>query len=130
MEQAYDLAVEYAKDRVQFDRPIATFQVIKHKAADMLAAHRAVPGRHALRGVGVRRRRSGAGRGRGHGQGVRGRGGQRRRAASRIQIHGGVGFTWDCDAHLHYRRAKQDDLLLGYHGAWHRKVADRYLATA
>ena len=30
-----------------------------------------------------------------------------------IQIHGGVGFTWDCDAHLLYRRAKQDDLLLG-----------------
>jgi alkylation response protein AidB-like acyl-CoA dehydrogenase len=35
-EQAYDLAVEYAKARVQFGRPIATFQVIKHKAADML----------------------------------------------------------------------------------------------
>ena len=47
-----------------------------------------------------------------------------------LQIHGGVGFTWDCDAHLHYRRAKQNDLLLGYHGAWHQKVADQYLSTA
>ena len=47
-----------------------------------------------------------------------------------IQIHGGVGFTWDCDAHLHYRRAKQNDLLLGYHGTWATKVADSYLATA
>src|SRR5689334_21107079 len=36
MEAANDLAVEYAKVRLQFDRPIATFQVIKHKAADML----------------------------------------------------------------------------------------------
>ena len=36
MQQAFDLAVEYAKDRVQFDRPIATFQAIKHKAAEML----------------------------------------------------------------------------------------------
>ena len=34
-----------------------------------------------------------------------------------------------CDAHLHYRRVKQNDLLLGYHGTWHQKVADRYLAT-
>ena len=42
-------------------------------------------------------------------------------AASAIQIHGGVGFTWDCDAHLHYRRAKQNDLLLGYHGTWHQQ---------
>ena len=31
-----------------------------------------------------------------------------------IQIHGGVGFTWDCDAHHFYRRVKQNDLLLGY----------------
>ena len=44
---------------------------------------------------------------------LRRRGGHRRDAASAIQIHGGVGFTWDCDAHLHYRRAKQADLLLG-----------------
>ena len=47
-----------------------------------------------------------------------------------IQIHGGVGFTWDCDAHLHYRRAKPNDLLLGYHGTWREKVGDCYLATA
>ena len=47
--------------------------------------------------------------------------------AEAIQIHGGVGFTWDNDCHLHYRRAKQDDLLLGYQG-WHRKrVADLVL---
>jgi alkylation response protein AidB-like acyl-CoA dehydrogenase len=47
-----------------------------------------------------------------------------------IQIHGGVGFTWECDAHLHYRRAKQNDLLFGYHGTWREKVADSFLATA
>ena len=44
-----------------------------------------------------------------------------------IQIHGGVGFTWDCDAHLHYRRAKQNDLLLGYHGIHRERVADLVL---
>ena len=47
-----------------------------------------------------------------------------------IQIHGGVGFTWDCDAHHFYRRVKQNDLLLGYQG-WQRQwVADLVLATA
>jgi cyclohexanone monooxygenase len=47
--------------------------------------------------------------------------------AESIQIHGGVGFTWDCDAHLHYRRAKAVDLMLGYQG-WHRqRVADLVL---
>ena len=47
--------------------------------------------------------------------------------AEDIQIHGGVGFTWDADPHLFYRRAKQNDLLLGYHG-WHRRrLADLIL---
>jgi alkylation response protein AidB-like acyl-CoA dehydrogenase len=45
-----------------------------------------------------------------------------------IQIHGGVGFTWDCDAHVHYRKAKQNDLLLGYHGIARERVADLLLA--
>ncbi len=70
MERANELAVEYAKARVQFDRPIATFQVIKHKAADML--HRLELSRvgHPLRRLGVRRRRPRPGAGRGDGQGA------------------------------------------------------------
>jgi alkylation response protein AidB-like acyl-CoA dehydrogenase len=44
-----------------------------------------------------------------------------------IQIHGGVGFTWDCDAHVHYRKAKQNDLLLGYNGIHLQRVADLFL---
>ena len=72
--QRSQLAVEYAKVRVQFDRPIATFQVIQHKTVDMLHQLELGAGRHALRGVGVRRRRPGAGRGGGDGQGLRRRG--------------------------------------------------------
>jgi alkylation response protein AidB-like acyl-CoA dehydrogenase len=125
-EQAHHLAVEYAKARVQFGRPIATFQVIKHKAADML--HRL-----ELSRVGTHyaawasdadspRRAEAAAMAKGYVP----------EAANAIcgeciQIHGGVGFTWDCDAHLLYRRAKQNDLLLGYSG-WHRqRVADLVL---
>lgn len=128
MQSAFDLAIDYAKTRVQFDRPIATFQATKHKAADMLE-------RIELTRVGVhfaawtsdvedQRRAEAAAM-------VKSFAG---RAAIEltgegIQIHGGVGFTWDCDAHLHYRRAKANDLLLGYHGIWRSRVADTYLSA-
>jgi alkylation response protein AidB-like acyl-CoA dehydrogenase len=128
MERANELAVDYAKARIQFDRPIATFQVIKHKAADML--HRlelARVGTHYAAWASDADVPD------------------RARAASMakayvaeaavhvsgecIQIHGGVGFTWECQAHLHYRKAKQADLLLGAQ-AWHRtRVADDYLSA-
>ena len=127
MEQAHHLAVEYAKVRVQFDRPIATFQVIKHKAVDMLHAieltrvgtHYAAwtsdvdePDRSDAVAMAMGFASEAA----------------NDVCAESIQIHGGVGFTWDCDAHLFYRRAKQDDLLLGS-GGWHRKrLADQVLA--
>lgn len=129
MEQAFELAVAYAKVRVQFDRPIATFQATKHKAAEMLERiELARVGVHysawasdvddPVRADAAAMAKSFVGR-----------------TASEvcgesIQIHGGVGFTWDCDAHLHYRRAKANDLMLGYHGIWRHRVADSYLATA
>jgi alkylation response protein AidB-like acyl-CoA dehydrogenase len=47
--------------------------------------------------------------------------------AENIQIHGGVGFTWDVDAHLHYRRVKQNDLLFGNQGWQRRRLADLVL---
>jgi alkylation response protein AidB-like acyl-CoA dehydrogenase len=128
MQQAFDLAVEYAKVRVQFDRPIATFQAIKHKAAEMLE-------RIELSRVGVHyaawasdadepvRAEAAAMAKAFVGKAANEVGGEA------IQIHGGVGFTWECDAHLHYRKAKANDLLLGYQGTWRHKVADSYLST-
>jgi alkylation response protein AidB-like acyl-CoA dehydrogenase len=129
MEQAHHLAVEYAKVRRQFDRPIATFQAIKHKAAEMLE-------RIELSRVGIHyaawasdadepnRAEAAA-----MAKAFVGRAGNEV-GGEAIQIHGGVGFTWECDAHLHYRKAKANDLLLGYQGTWREKVADSYLATA
>jgi alkylation response protein AidB-like acyl-CoA dehydrogenase len=125
-EQAYGLAVEYAKVRVQFDRPIATFQAIKHKLADML--HRlelARVGTHYAAwasDVDDRAREEAAAMAKGNvAEAVN------HVCAESIQIHGGVGFTWDCDAHLFYRKAKQDDLLLGYQGWQRRRLADLVL---
>jgi len=129
MEAAHHLAVEYAKVRVVFDRPIATFQVIKHKAVDML--HRielARVGTHFAAWaaeVDDPRRSEAAAMAKAYVPEA-----ANFVAAECIQIHGGVGFTWDCDAHLHYKRAKQNDLLFGYHGIHRERVADFYLQPA
>ena len=125
-ERALALAVDYAKARVQFDRPIATFQVIKHKAADML---------HELELARVGTHYAAWASDADHPE--------RERAAAMakgfvaeaanlvtaecIQIHGGMGFTWDVDCHLLYRRAKQDDLLFGAQGYQRERLADLIL---
>jgi alkylation response protein AidB-like acyl-CoA dehydrogenase len=127
-ERALELAVEYAKVRVQFDRPIATFQVIKHKAADML--HRVELARVGTHYAAWASDADDP---------------ERERAAAMckgyvaeavdfvtaecIQVHGGVGFTWDIDCHLLYRRAKQDDLLFGAQGFQRQRLADLLLGT-
>ena len=125
-ERALSLAVEYAKVRVQFDRPIATFQVIKHKAADMLhELELARVGTHyaawASDAESPDRERAAA----------MAKGFVAEAAnlvtAECIQIHGGVGFTWDVDCHLLYRRAKQDDLLFGAQGYQRQRLADLLL---
>jgi alkylation response protein AidB-like acyl-CoA dehydrogenase len=125
-EKALLLAVDYAKVRVQFDRPIATFQVIKHKAADML--HRlelARVGTHYAAwtaDVDDPEREKAAAMCKGFvaeaADFV---------TAECIQVHGGIGFTWDVDAHLLYRRAKQDDLLFGAQGYQRGRLADLIL---
>jgi alkylation response protein AidB-like acyl-CoA dehydrogenase len=125
-ERALSLAVEYAKVRVQFDRPIATFQVIKHKAADMLhELELARVGTHyaawASDSESPDRERAAA----------MAKGFVAEAAnlvtAECIQIHGGVGFTWDVDCHLLYRRAKQDDALFGAQGYQRERLADLLL---
>jgi len=47
--------------------------------------------------------------------------------AENIQVHGGVGFTWDVDCHLYFRRAKQNDVLFGYQGWQRQRLADLVL---
>jgi alkylation response protein AidB-like acyl-CoA dehydrogenase len=123
---ALALAVEYSKNRVQFGRPIATFQVIKHKIVDMLhqlelcrvGTHYAAwtsdvddPQREVAAAM------------------AKGFVGEAANfiTAENIQVHGGVGFTWDVDCHLYFRRAKQNDLLFGYQGWQRRRLADLVL---
>lgn len=125
-EKALELAVEYAKVRVQFGRPIASFQAIKHKCAEMLhALELARVGTHYAAwtsDVEDSARETAAAMAKGYVAEA-----ANHVAAESIQIHGGVGFTWECDAHLHYRRAKESDLLLGQQSWQRKRLADLVL---
>jgi alkylation response protein AidB-like acyl-CoA dehydrogenase len=119
-----EMSVEYAKVRVQFGRPIGSFQAIKHKCADMLletesgksAAYYAAWAAADDEGdlpVAASLAKAYCSEAYFHG------------AAENIQIHGGIGFTWEHDAHLYFKRAKSSELLLG-DATYHRELlADR-----
>ena len=119
-----DMAVEYAKVRQQFGRPIGSFQAIKHMCANMLVDlessrsaayyalwaaatdHEDVPVvAPMVKAHCVDAYLSAAG--------------------DNIQIHGGIGFTWEHPAHLYLKRAKSSQALLGGSDEHRRIVADR-----
>jgi alkylation response protein AidB-like acyl-CoA dehydrogenase len=113
-------AVEYAKNRVQFGRPIGSFQAIKHKCADMLLdvesaksaayyAAWAAQERNDELPIAASLAKSFCSEAYFH------------CAAENIQIHGGIGFTWEHHAHLYFKRAKSSELFLG-DPAYHREL--------
>jgi alkylation response protein AidB-like acyl-CoA dehydrogenase len=119
-QRCLDMSVEYAKERVQFGRPIGSFQAIKHKCADMLlevesaksAAYYAgwcaaemndeLPSVASLAKAYCSEAYFHC-------------------AAENIQIHGGIGFTWEHPAHLYFKRAKSSELLFG-DPTYHREL--------
>ncbi len=115
-----EMAVQYAKDRVQFGRPIGSFQAIKHKCADMLlevesaksaayyAAWCAAEMNDELPSV-ASLAKAYCSEAYFHA------------AAENIQIHGGIGFTWEHPAHLYFKRAKSSELLFG-DPTYHREL--------
>jgi 3-oxochol-4-en-24-oyl-CoA dehydrogenase len=120
---ALEMAVEYAKTRIQFGRPIGSFQAIKHKLAEMLMsvelARASVD--HALEIAGRRPELLPVAVS--HARAVVSDA-YVRVAADNIQVHGGIGFTWEHPAHLYLKRAKSSQLLLGS-PKWHRsRLAD------
>ncbi len=119
-QETLDMSVAYAKERVQFGRPIGSFQAIKHKCADMLlevesaksaayyAAWAAAEDNEELPTVAPLAKAycSDA---------------YFHCAAENIQIHGGIGFTWEHDAHLYFKRAKSSETYLG-DATYHREL--------
>jgi alkylation response protein AidB-like acyl-CoA dehydrogenase len=122
-ERVLEMSVEYAKVRVQFDRPIGSFQAIQHKCANMLslvesakaatyygawAVSNDVP-EASLAAAMAKSYASDA---------------YRVVTGEAIQIHGGIGFTWEHDLQLYFRRAKASELTFG-DGTFHRaRVAE------
>jgi alkylation response protein AidB-like acyl-CoA dehydrogenase len=127
-EAANQTALDYAQAREVFGKPLSKFQVTRHKAVDMLREiELARVGVHYAAwasDVEVEDREIAAASAKAYAAHA-----ANYVTAECIQIHGGVGYTWECDAHLFLRRAKVDDLLLGYQGWQRRRVADLYLAS-
>jgi alkylation response protein AidB-like acyl-CoA dehydrogenase len=123
-QQCLDLTLAYTAGRVQFGQPIAAFQAVKHRCAEMMvrieAARSAVYGAAAV---------------------ADGRpdtchlvmeaGGAKARASETffycaqeaIQLHGGVGFTWEYDPHLYFKRAQAGNAWLGTPEHWRERIA-------
>lgn len=115
-----ETSLEYAQMRMQFGRPIASFQSMKHKAADMLLdvelaksaayyAAAAIDENDADVATTASLAKASASEA------------YMQTAIHAIQIRGGIGFTWDEDAHLWFKRAKSSEILLG-DAAYHREL--------
>ena len=119
-QKVLDMAVEYAKVRIQFGRPIGSFQAIKHKCADMLLEVESAKSAAYYAGwaaaedndelpVVASLAKSYCSEAYFHA------------TAENIQIHGGIGFTWEHPAHLYFKRAKSSELLFG-DPSYHREL--------
>jgi len=119
-QRVLDMSVEYAKIREQFGKPIGSFQAIQHKCADMMvkvesaksatyyaawAVANDVPEAH-LAACMAKAYCSDA---------------YREVAGEGIQIHGGIGFTWEHDMHLYFKRAKGSEVTFG-DATWNREL--------
>ena len=119
MQRVLEIAVEYAKARKQFGKPIGQFQAVQHLCADMLlltessrsaayyaawALHERAP--EACAAVSIAKAYASD---------------AYREVGNRgIQVQGGMGFTWENNVHLYYKRAKASELMFG-DSAWHRE---------
>jgi alkylation response protein AidB-like acyl-CoA dehydrogenase len=121
-----DLSVDYAKSRLQFGRQIGSFQAIKHKLADLLVdlEHARSAAYHAVWAIAdgsddpalsasIAQATCSAA--------------LSRIAADTIQVHGGIGFTWEHQAHLYFKRAATDAALLGSAEQHRDRVAELVL---
>ena len=111
-QRCLDMAVAYAKERMQFGRPIGSFQAIKHRCADLLldteTARSAAYYGAWCAATGDDDLPVAAAMAKAHCSDT-----YFRAAAENIQIHAGIGFTWEHPAHLYFKRAKSSQLMFG-----------------
>jgi alkylation response protein AidB-like acyl-CoA dehydrogenase len=128
-QRVLDMTVQYAKDRVQFGRPIGSFQAVKHRCADMLVdvegmrsavyyaawciAADSPDASSAASAAKIWCSEAAA-----------------RVMASGLQVHGGIGFTWEHDMHLFVKRSQLDQASFGDTSWHHDRLADMLRALA
>ena len=123
---ALEDSVEYAKERIQFGRPIGSFQAIQHHCANMVIdvesatsitmyAAWAVSEDHPEAALATSAAKAWC-------SDI-----YNKVTALGIQIHGGIGFTWDHDMHLYFKRAKASEVAFG-DGDYHREMVAKLLA--
>ena len=124
-ERVLAMSLDHAKQRIQFARPIGSFQAIKHKLADMLllvesarsaayyaACTAAEAPEHLAEAASIARAYCSEA--------------FTNCTAEAIQIHGGMGFTWEHPAHLYFKRARASSTLLG-DASYHREIVARFM---
>lgn len=122
-EAALNMAVEYAKQRVQFNRVIGSFQAVKHKCADMAISVDAAQATVMYASMCAEHDSSE------FVQAAIMAKGQASEcltlcASTNIQVHGGIGFTWEADPHLYFRRAKAVEPIFGNSNHHRAELAD------
>jgi alkylation response protein AidB-like acyl-CoA dehydrogenase len=119
MQRTLDLAVEYAKTRKQFGKPIGEFQAVQHQCADMLvwteSSRSAAYGAAWALNEGVPEARTAVSVAKVYASDACREVGNRG-----VQVQGGMGFTWENDVHLFYRRAKASEICFG-DASFHRE---------
>ncbi|MDR3500220.1 MAG: acyl-CoA/acyl-ACP dehydrogenase [Parvibaculum sp.] len=126
-DRALEMGRDYALDRMAFGRPIGSFQAVKHMLADMyvsatLARSNCYYGAWALStGSGELPEAAATAR-------VSATQAYQHCSKNNIQVHGGMGFTWQFDCHLHYRRSNLLALSLGSLSTWEDKLIERLRA--
>ncbi|WP_345791868.1 acyl-CoA dehydrogenase family protein [Thauera sp. JM12B12] len=134
--QCLQLAVDYTKERVQFGKPVASFQAVKHRAAEMMV--RMETARSTVLGVTARVAQGAQGNelddaalaAEVAAAGVQATEAYRYCAQEAIQLHGGVGFTWEYDPQMHFKRAQWASQWFGPTRDWREALAAHLLDAA
>ena len=123
MERMLDLAVDYSKQRHQFGVPIGSFQAVKHAAATMLVGVEAARSAVYFAAASVD---SGGPQSLLHAAAVKAQvtAEGARAADSALTLHGAIGYTWEHDLQLFFKRAKLDEQLFGPPAVWNERIAD------
>jgi alkylation response protein AidB-like acyl-CoA dehydrogenase len=124
-QRVLDMCVEFSRSRVQFGRPIGSFQATQHKCADMLLLTESARSAVYAAACAVSEKKNDVGLLASIAKAYTSDA-YTRVAGEGIQIHGGMGFTWEHDAHLYFKRAKSDEVTFG-DASYHRERVARLI---